>query len=120
MKNIRKHAVLGSALGLLFVAGAFAADEGVRSYGIDQTTNYFNQPADQWSADSAAPKGARGPLREERMGIEYGIDQPTEYFNHMTDKLSGDMDSSRGARGPLREDRMGIEYGIDGPTVYGN
>lgn len=100
MKRLQTKVLIGSALGVLLVAGAWAGDD-VRTYGTQ-----FNQPADQQSADMAAtPRGARGPLREDRMSA----DQP-----------SADM-APKGAAGRLQDEQMrfGVANSPDGHTAYG-
>lgn len=83
MKNIHKMAVLGSALGLMLVSGAFAADDRLNpalQFG-ESPTIYDNPMKDQHSSDmTMAPKGARGPVRTESMEIRVPFgESPTSY-----------------------------------------
>lgn len=100
MKNTQKMAVLGSALGLILVSGAFAAEDRMMPtlhFG-ESPTMYDQLRIEQHRSDMAtAQKGARGPVRTESMeerALSFG-ESPSNYQAPISTQQGQALDDSR-------------------------
>lgn len=126
MKTTHTIAVVGSALGLLLVSGAYAGDQRLsdRTQEGEGPVIYFDQHigSDQWMPN----EGARGPVRNDSMdqplnATEQTGEGPVIYFMKHPAASDTAMPKS-GARGPVRNETMERlnetpQYG-EGPTIY--
>lgn len=123
MKNTRHNVLLGSALGVLLISGAFAGDgKHGTTFSYGEGALYDNLQAIRTAADmTAAPKGAQGPVRTDDMAPAWSYGEGALYDNLRQSQPTRDESSSPGgARGPIRSDGMESGWSHEEGAIYDN